>query len=34
MEAKRKAFVKEMLKLEAEMKKLGHERAAGYVEMH
>lgn len=34
LEGERKAMVKEMLKLQAEMKKLGYEAAAGHVEMH
>lgn len=34
LEAKRKQMVKEMLKLQTDMKKLGFEGAAGYVEIH
>ena len=34
LEAERKRMVKEMLKLQGEMKKLGYEAAAGHVEMH
>lgn len=33
-EAERKALVKEMLALEAQMKKLGYQRKAGYVDAH
>jgi hypothetical protein len=34
LEAERKMLVKRMLKLQAEMKKLGYEAAAGHVDMH
>lgn len=33
LEAERKILVKEMLKLQSEMKKLGYQGAAGFVEM-
>ena len=34
LEARRKAHVKEMLKVQSRMKKLGFAAAAGYVDMH
>lgn len=34
LEALRKDMVKEMLKLQSEMKRLGYEAKAGHVEMH